>query len=83
MSMSYSSSLGGGGGGASFFFSSFFGASFLAAGAASAAGPAADPPKLKNELMSLPSRALANILVQYGSILTPAPWMSLLSLSPR
>ena len=78
--MSYSSSFGGGGG-ASFFFSSFLGASFAASGAAWA-GPAADPPKLKNELMSLPSRAFANILDQYGSILIPAPEMSLLSLSP-
>lgn len=65
MSISYSSSLGGGG--ASFFFSSFLGLSaalFSAAGAAGAAGPAADPPKLKNELTSLPWRALANNLGQ-------------------
>ena len=61
MSISYSSSLGGGG--ASFFFSYFLGAALVSATAAGAgAGP--DDPKLKKELMSLPSRAFAKILGQ-------------------
>ena len=64
ISMSSSSSLGGGGG-AYFFFSSFLGASLAALGASVAAeAEGADPPKLKNELISLPSRAFANILGQ-------------------
>ena len=63
ISMSSSSSLGGGGG-AYFFFSSFLGASLAAWGASAAEAEGADPPKLKNELTSLPSRAFANILGQ-------------------
>lgn len=62
MSISSSSSLGGGGGAS--FLASFLGASLAAGAEAASAGPAADPPKLKKELMSLPSRALAKILGQ-------------------
>lgn len=66
--ISISSSYSWGGGGAFSFFSYFLGAYLVAAGAVWAAwagaDDAADPPKLKNELISLPSRALANILAQ-------------------
>lgn len=88
---SSSSSFGGSGLGSGFFLSAALLSAFLSATGAAVvdaevgAGPTAAgelPAKLKKELMSLPSIALANSLGQNDSTFTPEETISLLSLSP-